>query len=200
MVSSPRGAPADLQRRRRRTAAQTTCIYQYDSHRIPWRIGLDYCWNGTAAAKTYLDKTSGFFSGKASNGVGRVFDIYNLNGMETSNAAVNSGSAIGTAAAGAMSNTSYSTFMNDGYQLVLDLLNRGTIGDRLPRTAMSVKSGYSYFNATVGLLMLLTMSGNFQLVAEGDPDAIGASSLCLVAGPGGSLVASRAAGRPRRRR
>jgi hypothetical protein len=27
---------------------------------------------------------------------------------------------------------------------------------------MSVKSGYSYFNATVGLLMLLTMSGAFQ--------------------------------------
>jgi hypothetical protein len=27
---------------------------------------------------------------------------------------------------------------------------------------MDVKSGYSYFNATVGLLMLLTMSGNFQ--------------------------------------
>ncbi len=51
-------------------------IYQYDSHRIPWRIGLDYCWNGTAAAKTYLDKISGFFSGKASTGVGRVFDIY----------------------------------------------------------------------------------------------------------------------------
>jgi endo-1,4-beta-D-glucanase Y len=138
--------------------------YQYDSHRIPWRIGLDYCWNGTAAAKTYLDKISGFFSGKASTGVGRVFDIYELTGIETSNAAVNSGSAIGTAAAGAMSNTSYSTFMNDGYQLVLDLLNRGTIGDRLPADSgmPTVKSGYSYFNATVGLLMLLTMSGAFQ--------------------------------------
>ena len=82
--------------------------YQYDSHRIPWRIGLDYCWNGTAAAKTYLDKIGGFFSGKASTGVGRVFDIYELTGMETSNAAVNSGSAIGTAAAGAMGNTQYS--------------------------------------------------------------------------------------------
>ena len=29
---------------------------------------------------------------------------------------------------------------------------------------MSVKSGYSYYNATVGLLMLLTMSGNFTLL------------------------------------
>jgi endo-1,4-beta-D-glucanase Y len=77
--------------------AATDTIYQYDSHRVPWRIGLDYCWNGTAAAKTYLDKISGFFSGKAAMGVGRVFDIYNLTGMETSDAAVNSGSAIGTA-------------------------------------------------------------------------------------------------------
>jgi len=22
-------------------------IYQYDSHRVPWRLGLDACWNGT---------------------------------------------------------------------------------------------------------------------------------------------------------
>jgi len=136
-------------------------IYQYDSHRIPWRIGTDYCWNGTANAKTYLDKISGFFSGKATNGIGRVFDIYQLNGTENSDGVVNSGSAIGTAAAGAMSNTSYSSFTNAGYQMVLDLLNRGTIGDRLA-TAQGVKSGYSYFNATVGLLMLLTMTGNFQ--------------------------------------
>src|SRR5262245_35113518 len=127
--------------------------YQYDSHRIPWRIGLDYCWNGTAAAKTYLDKIVGFFAGKAANGAGRVFDIYELSGTETGNAAVNSGSAIGTAASGAMSNTQYSTFMNNGFQLVLDLLNRGEIGDRLAASSNPVtKSGYSYFNATVGLL------------------------------------------------
>src|SRR5436190_12772053 len=136
-------------------------IYQYDSHRIPWRIGLDYCWNGTAAAKTYLDKLSGFFSGKAANGTGRVFDIYQLSGTENSDAAVNSGSAIGTAASGAMSNSSYSSFVNNGYQLVYDLLNRGTIGDRLA-SASGMKSGYSYFNATVGLIVLLTMTGNFQ--------------------------------------
>ena len=135
--------------------------YQYDSHRIPWRIGLDYCWNGTPEAKTYLDKISGFFAGKASTGVGRVFDIYEIvQGMETSNAAVNSGSAIGTAAAGAMG-SSQAAFVNDGFQLVLDLLNRGEIGDRLA-ASMNVKSGYSYFNATVGMLMLLTMTGNFQ--------------------------------------
>ena len=76
MVSSLRGAPADRATAPASNGGADDMIYQYDSHRIPWRIGLDYCWNGTAAAKTYLDKISGFFSGKASNGVGRVFDIY----------------------------------------------------------------------------------------------------------------------------
>ena len=133
-------------------------IYQYDSHRVPWRIGMDYCWNGTSAAKTYLDKISGFFSGKGANGVGRIYDLYNLNGMEASGAAVNSASIIGTAASGAMSNSSYSTFMNDGYQLVFDLLNRAKLNDDGVN-----KSAYSYFNATVGMLTLLTMSGNFNL-------------------------------------
>ena len=63
--------------------------------------------------------------------------------------------------AGAMANNQQ--FVNDGYQLVLDLLNRGEIGDRLA-ASMSVKSAYSYYNATVGLLMLLTMSGNMTLL------------------------------------
>jgi endo-1,4-beta-D-glucanase Y len=136
--------------------AATDTIYQYDSHRIPWRIGLDYCWNGTAAAKTYLDKVSGFFAGKGANGVGRIYDLYNPNGMEASGAAVNSASIIGTAAAGAMSGSN-TAFVNDGYQLVLDLLNRGTLNNLNDGT----KTAYSYFNATVGMLMLLTMSGNF---------------------------------------
>jgi endo-1,4-beta-D-glucanase Y len=137
--------------------AATDTIYQYDSHRTPWRIGMDYCWYGTAAAKTYIDKTSAFFAGKGMNGVGRIYDLYNLNGMEASGAAVNSASIIGTAAAGAMGSSANAAFMNDGYQLTLDLLNRGVYGyDGVN------KSAYSYFNATVGMLMLLTMSGNFN--------------------------------------
>ena len=141
----------------------TDVIYQYDAHRIPWRIGLDYCWNGTAAAKTYVDKTTAFFmsSSRGGSGMGRIADLYSPNGSPYTGAAANSASVIGTAAAGAMANNQ--TFVNDGYQLVLDLLNRGEIGDRLA-ASMSVKSGYSYYNATVGLLTLLTMSGNFTLL------------------------------------
>jgi len=140
----------------------TDVIYQYDSHRIPWRLGLDYCWNGTAAAKTYLDKTTAFFyaSSRGGSGVGHIGDLYDPNGNAHTGAAVNSASAVGTAAAGAMANSQ--AFVNDGYQLVVDILNRGTIGDRLA-TQKSTKTQYSYFNATVGLLMALTMTGNFTL-------------------------------------
>ena len=63
-----------------------------------------------------------------------------------------------------MYSSSYQTFVNNGYQLVLDLLNRGTIGDRLAAAGNPpTKSGYSYFNASVGMLTLLTMTGNFNV-------------------------------------
>ncbi len=141
----------------------TDVLYQYDSHRIPWRIGTDFCWNGTAAAKTYTDKTSAFFSSasRGGGGIGRILDQYNPNGTDVATASANSASIIGMAAAGAMNNSSNQTFVNDAYQLVLDLLNRGEINDRAA-TAMSKKSAYSYYNATVGMLALITLSGNFQ--------------------------------------
>jgi hypothetical protein len=136
---------------------QTDVLYQYDSHRIPWRIGLDYCWNGTSDAQTaVLNKNAAFFAGKGQNGVGRIYDIYTPGtGIEASGAPVNSASIIGTAAVGAMSGSN-AAFVNDGYQLVLDLLNRGQLNNLMDGT----KSAYSYYNATVGMLMLLTMSGN----------------------------------------
>jgi endo-1,4-beta-D-glucanase Y len=144
-------------------------IYQYDSHRVPWRIGIDYCWNGTAAAKTYLDKNSGFFNslyaGTASTsngtGIGRIYDLYQLNGTPaTSGAAPNSASIIGTAAVGAMHSSSYSAFVKDAYQAVFDMATRATLA---PKDS-SGHTPYSYFNATVGFLTLLTMSGNFTLL------------------------------------
>jgi len=40
----------------------TDVDYQYDSHRIPMRIGLDYCFNSTDEAKAYATKTTAFFA------------------------------------------------------------------------------------------------------------------------------------------
>jgi endo-1,4-beta-D-glucanase Y len=150
--------------------ASTDMIYQYDSHRIPWRMGTDYCWNGTAAAKTYVDKTSAFFSSPShgGGGVGRLVDLYNLDGTDyTTGQARNSASIIGTSAVGAMAsagtNTAYATYLNDAYQFVLDISNRGTINDRAAsEITPATKTSYSYFNGTVGMLTLLTMTGNLQ--------------------------------------
>jgi endo-1,4-beta-D-glucanase Y len=137
-------------------------LYQYDSHRIPWRFGLDYCWNGTAAAKTYLSgKIIKFFATNAAaglNGVGRISDKYSPGGAAQS-PVVNSASIIGSAGVGAMADAQYQTFLDDSYQLVLDLVNRGSLGDP---THDPTKTAYSYYNATVGLLSLLSMTGNLH--------------------------------------
>ncbi len=40
----------------------TSMWYGYDAARTPWRIATDYVWWGTPAAKTWLDKITGFVS------------------------------------------------------------------------------------------------------------------------------------------
>lgn len=140
-------------------------VYQYDAHRVPMRTGLDYCWNATAAAKTYTDTITNFFATNANaglNGIGRIFDLYSSNGNAASGAAPNSASIIGTAAVGAMASAgtqaANKTFLNDAYQGVFDMVTRGNLA---PKDS-SGKTPYSYYNATVGMLTLLMMTGNFS--------------------------------------
>ena len=142
--------------------AATDVLYQYDSHRIPFRIGLDYCWHGTAAATTYLNKVIGFFANNTNaglNGVGRIADLYSPGtGLPATGAAPNSASIIGTAAVGAMSSAAYKTFLDDAYQGIFDMATRGTLAP----VDTAGKTPYSYYNATVGMLTLLAMTGNLR--------------------------------------
>jgi hypothetical protein len=131
------------------------------------RIGMDYCFNGRADAKTYVGKTTKFFATNANagaNGISRIFDMYD---PATNNAAAasptpqnNSASIIGTAAVGAMADGSNQTFINDAYQAVFDLITRTTLSTDTKDT--SKKTPYSYYNATVGLLTALIMTGAFS--------------------------------------
>jgi cysteine-rich repeat protein len=143
------------------TAAASTGVladtnYQYDSHRIPMRLGLDYCWNGQAAAKAYTTKNTAFFAQAAADGIGYVLDMYTPTGGAVSGCAANSGSVLGTSAVGAMA-TGNQTFLNEAYQAVFDSITRGTMApvDNLGKTS------YSYSNATVGLLTALMLTGSF---------------------------------------
>ncbi len=133
-------------------------LYQYDAHRVPWRIGLDYCWNGTTAAQTYLNTLSTFFNGiYTSAGIDSIDDVYNLTGTPGSTAQPNSMSVVGTAAVGAMAGgAADAALVKAGWQRVLDGANRATLD-----VVSTGTSSYSYLNATVGLLTALTLSGNF---------------------------------------
>jgi endo-1,4-beta-D-glucanase Y len=145
----------------------TDVLYQYDSHRIPMRIGLDYCFNGKTDAKTYVAKTTSFFATNANagkNGIGRIFDVYDPTTSNIPSSSVmasgnNAASIIGTAAVGAMADGSNTAFINEAYQAVFDLVTRGTLDTTV--TTANAKTPYSYFNATVGLMTLLMMTGNF---------------------------------------
>jgi hypothetical protein len=66
-------------------------------------------------------------------------------------------SAIGTAGVGAMANAGNANakaFLDRAYRFVLDA--------SYTSDPASATTGYTYFNATVGLLTALTMSGNFN--------------------------------------
>ncbi len=137
----------------------TDVDYQYDAHRIPFRIGLDFCWSGGTSASNFLSKNSAFFRSKAANGIGRVLDIYTPAGNDVTGSAPNSASILGTAAVGAMSSTTNAAFMRDAYQAVFDMVTRASLAP----VDTAGKTPYSYYNATVGMLTLLAMTGNLTV-------------------------------------
>jgi endo-1,4-beta-D-glucanase Y len=122
--------------------------YQYDSARTPFRIGLDYCFNSEARAKTYLGKVSSFFSGL---GAGAIVDGYNLDGTphpdpDTPTGSPQSAVFVGCAAVGAMHDAKYQSFIDDAYTRVAS-------GQLLARSR--------YYNLSWTALNLLMLSGNF---------------------------------------
>jgi endo-1,4-beta-D-glucanase Y len=150
--------------------------YQYDSHRTPWRVGLDLCWNGASAAsgaKAYLDKVVGFFAGLAgapgsAGGISSIADNYTSSGSVNTAAkngyANNSMSLLGCAGVGAMgsSATNAASFRDRVWSFLLE--GHYTQNYMYTNGDSSTKPGYTYYNATVGLLTALTMSGNFYIL------------------------------------
>jgi hypothetical protein len=123
--------------------------YQYDSCRMPFRVGLDWCMNGEPRAQAYVAKTSKFFNGIT---VAKMVDGYELNGTPKAqhqtgaNALIQSSAFIGPAGVGAMSNASYQTFVNDAYAVLAS------------RKALV---GGTYYEDSWMVLSLLMMTGNF---------------------------------------
>lgn len=118
--------------------------YQYDSCRTPFRIGLDYCFNGEARAQTYVGKTSQFFAGI---GAKNIVDGYQLNGTpQPQNTNGQSAAFVGPATVGAMGSAANQTFLQAGYDDVATL---------------NLLVGGEYYDESWTVLSLLMLSGNF---------------------------------------
>jgi endo-1,4-beta-D-glucanase Y len=118
--------------------------YQYDSCRTPFRIGLDWCWNGNKSAQTYVGLTSGFFSGV---GAANIADGYGLSGTpEPAHPGMLSAAFIGPAAVGAMSSSTYQPFLDGAYGEVATL---------------KLLAGGTYYEDSWTVLSMLMMSANF---------------------------------------
>jgi endo-1,4-beta-D-glucanase Y len=123
--------------------------YQYDSCRVPFRIGLDWCWNGETRAQSYVALTSKFFNGIT---VAKMVDGYDLNGTPRAQyqtgdkAQIQSSAFIGPAGVGAMSNATYQSFVNDAYGVLI--------------TGKALVGG-TYYDESWMVLSLLMMTANF---------------------------------------
>jgi endo-1,4-beta-D-glucanase Y len=118
--------------------------YQYDSCRTPFRIGLDWCWNGEPRAQKYVGLTSAFFS---AIGAQNIADTYAINGApQPQHPGGHSAAFIGPAGVGAMSSPAYVQFLDDAYAGVAT------------RTYLA---GGTYYEDSWTVMSLLMMTGNF---------------------------------------
>lgn len=123
--------------------------YQYDACRTPFRIGIDWCWNGETRAQSYLAQISSFFSGV---GAANIVDGYGLNGMPQPATMLPDGGVplaapfVGPAAVGAMSSSTYQQFLNQAYGLV---------------ATDDLFVGGEYYSSSWTVMSLLMMTGSF---------------------------------------
>lgn len=113
--------------------------YGYDASRTPWRIAMDWCFNKEPRAQAYLMKIGAFFNPMANN-IGNIGDGYALNGSVSSN---NHNMAfIGPIGVAGMA----------GYPALTDAaFTYGATG----------QGDQSYFPASLRVISMLMMSGNF---------------------------------------
>jgi len=122
--------------------------YSYDACRTPYRIALDYCQNAEPRALAYANKVVGFFATATPNA---IKDGYTLAGVATGKSfGAMSFMAPMSVAATADPDGKFMQFAAQG-QVALASKSQSQDG-----------GAYGYYNASWGLLGMLTLSGNFS--------------------------------------
>ncbi|HSY21009.1 MAG TPA: glycosyl hydrolase family 8, partial [Polyangiaceae bacterium] len=128
-------------------------VFGYDAVRSPWRVGFDYCLHGTAQSQTYLSKVVPFLVNYATSNGGPSSLKLTIPLSGSPMGSDTSGTINGPAAIGAMMAAANQTFIDDSYTYLA-----GTI---VPETSTQSAIGPNYFSSTLGMIGLLTLSGNF---------------------------------------
>lgn len=115
--------------------------YRYDACRVPWRIALDYLWNGNFEAKAWCDKVSTWLEGV---GVENIVDGYHLDGTPHETAQYHNNAFVGGFAVASMCHS----------QKLVD-----AFGADLERPEMK-EDGY-WFNLSTRGIYLFTLTGKF---------------------------------------
>jgi endo-1,4-beta-D-glucanase Y len=113
--------------------------FRYDACRVPWRMALDYLWNGNEEAGNWCAKVAGWAN---SIGPARITDGYNLDGSENNRGTHNSAFTGGFA----VSAMCYS-------QAAADAFGKEMTSNRLA-------DGH-WFTMSTRALYLLSITGNF---------------------------------------
>jgi endo-1,4-beta-D-glucanase Y len=127
----------------------TTCstckaTYGYDACRTPWRIAMDYCWNGDANAQMYLTKIGAFFDGMngGPSSPANICDSYTAAGTQGSSCNHNL-AFIGPAGVAGM--MSYQGLVDGAFNLMVT----------------PPSGNNAYFPQSLRILSMLMMTGNY---------------------------------------
>jgi len=129
------------------SSSSTNQNYHYDAARVPWRIAMDYVWNGTGAAQeNFLDDVNYTFLGPiTASQVGDGYRVQNGNSQFSYN---NSPAFYGGFACGLMAQA------NNQY-------NRNKL-NQFASQVKNTSSNSGYYNYTLTALYALLLSGDFD--------------------------------------
>lgn len=117
----------------------------YDGVRTPWRMAWAHAWFGHATARNIANRVATWVRTATSNNPANIGDGYTLAGERISNN--NNATFVGTFAAAGMVDASHQAWVNAAYSRLA-----------------SFTGPHGYFNTTLQVLYMLTLSGNMPLM------------------------------------